>query len=922
MRKITTEEFISKAKEVHGDKYDYSEVEYKGAKTKVKIKCPKHDMFEQSPDNHVSGQGCPVCGLGFTSSYKSLLTEILVDDLLLMEPSELMALIKEGALPSEFSNLVGSMPNTNERTSSIQKLKDLIEKDGDDSLTTIETDDSEFISDEEATLNDEELDTILNGDLTTANKNNEVLPSLDATLLSLHLLDNAVLQGLSEETVNFLIEFKLRKLWNQIINKDITYDAIVKEQGSTYFERLKSIFIEEYNEALSIEPKPGYDFRIKINGELVLPNDMQKLTVYRLVKNRCYGNWSGVGAGKTNSFILASREIDARLTVVIGVNSTIDQLGGDILCVYPDSNIYTEYEPGMKFDMDKYNYLILNYEKFQLGYSESLYQDLTTNNKIDFIVLDEVHNAKARTEDEESIRRGVLMRLIGRGKDNNDNMHVLAMSATPVINNIYEAKSLLTMITGKDYSEISNRATLPNAMEIYKHLVLNGLRYIPKYNIEIEEITGENSEILHINGKHLIDDLIACPKGNVLKIEQLLIEDKLKVLYANGYIRKGVIMYSYFTDGIISETQKFLADKGFTVCEFTGSNKGDLSKFIKGQYDILLASKPIATGVDGLQKVCNRAILLTLPWTDSEYTQFKGRIYRQGSIFNKVQFIIPQIFINIEDEPEWSWDKDRWFIIKNKKTLADACVDGVIPEDVITKSQLFNKAIKSLTNIKEKHQFKEGERADISIDLYPEITDEYIKRDRIESELSEYNRKGKTTTSRTMHEHFTKNKEDWFRYHQLRDNSTKDWSEIPYEYIAKQITSSRKIVADFGCGMNKMKDCIPYNRVYSFDHVSCDESVIACDMSDVSNYLDNNTIDVAVFSLSLWGTNWRDYIKEAYRVLDDKGVIWICEPSNEMKDLTKNINQTTVDSCLTENGFTIINTEDRGKFTYVQAIKM
>ena len=148
----------------------------------------------------------------------------------------------------------------------------------------------------------------------------------------MHLLDNAVLQGLSEETVNFLIEFKLRKLWNQIINKDITYDAIVKEQGSTYFERLKSIFIEEYNEALSIEPKPGYNFRI--NEELVLPNDMQKLTVYRLIKNRCYGNWSGVGAGKTNSFILASREIDARLTVVIGVNSTIGQLGEDILRVY------------------------------------------------------------------------------------------------------------------------------------------------------------------------------------------------------------------------------------------------------------------------------------------------------------------------------------------------------------------------------------------------------------------------------------------------------------------------------------------------------------------------------------------------------------------------------------------------------------
>lgn len=317
---------------------------------------------------------------------------------------------------------------------------------------------------------------------------------------------------------------------------------------------------------------------------------------------------------------------------------------------------------------------------------------------------------------------------------------------------------------------------------------------------------------------------------------------------------------------------------------------------------------------------------MTLPWTDAEYTQLLGRIYRQGSSFDNVDVIIPQVKIKLDNGDIWSWDIQRLNLIKTKRTLADCAVDGIIPSKTLPSMEtLFNKSILGLKSWKNRissGKILNSERADISIDLYPEITDEYIKRDRIESELSEYNRKGKTTTSRTMHNHFTNNKEDWFRYHQLRGNSTKDWSEIPYEYIAKQITSSRKIVVDFGCGLNKMKDCIPYNRVYSFDHVSCDESVIACDMSDVSKYLDNSTIDVAVFSLSLWGTNWRDYIKEAYRVLDDKGVIWICEPSNEMKDLTKNINQTTVDSSLTDNGFTIISTEDRGKFTYVQAIKM
>ena len=54
-KRLTTEEFISKAREVHGDRYDYSKVEYKNAKTKVKIICPIHGVFEQSPDAHLHG---------------------------------------------------------------------------------------------------------------------------------------------------------------------------------------------------------------------------------------------------------------------------------------------------------------------------------------------------------------------------------------------------------------------------------------------------------------------------------------------------------------------------------------------------------------------------------------------------------------------------------------------------------------------------------------------------------------------------------------------------------------------------------------------------------------------------------------------------------------------------------------------------
>ena len=71
MKTLTTEEFIKKAKEIHDDKYDYSLVDYKNAKTKIKIICPKHGVFEQQPRAHLNKQGCPKCSL----ENKTLTTE-------------------------------------------------------------------------------------------------------------------------------------------------------------------------------------------------------------------------------------------------------------------------------------------------------------------------------------------------------------------------------------------------------------------------------------------------------------------------------------------------------------------------------------------------------------------------------------------------------------------------------------------------------------------------------------------------------------------------------------------------------------------------------------------------------------------------------------------------------------------------------
>lgn len=60
-QKLTTEKFIEKARKIHGNKYDYSKVEYVNSHTPVKIICKIHGEFEQSPTNHLCGKGCPIC---------------------------------------------------------------------------------------------------------------------------------------------------------------------------------------------------------------------------------------------------------------------------------------------------------------------------------------------------------------------------------------------------------------------------------------------------------------------------------------------------------------------------------------------------------------------------------------------------------------------------------------------------------------------------------------------------------------------------------------------------------------------------------------------------------------------------------------------------------------------------------------------
>jgi len=73
----TKGDFVNRAIIKHGDKYDYSLVEYRNAHKKIKIVCPKHGVFVQEPNSHIQGNGCPRCAYSNSSRVEKIWLQTL-----------------------------------------------------------------------------------------------------------------------------------------------------------------------------------------------------------------------------------------------------------------------------------------------------------------------------------------------------------------------------------------------------------------------------------------------------------------------------------------------------------------------------------------------------------------------------------------------------------------------------------------------------------------------------------------------------------------------------------------------------------------------------------------------------------------------------------------------------------------------------
>jgi hypothetical protein len=485
----------------------------------------------------------------------------------------------------------------------------------------------------------------------------------------------------------------------------------------------------------------------------------------------------------------------------------------------------------------------------------------------------------------------------------NSQVKVLGLSATPVINNLMEGRSLLELITAKIYDDTSTKPTIPNAVTLYEKLSTISIRELPQYSIDLrtEHIDVQTEKPRTISIKHL--------KSNPLTIEQFLTDARIPEIVK--LIEGQTIIYTEYVTEIIEKLSKAVVNAGYSYALYTGSDRSGLRRFLDKKVQVLIASRPISVGVDGLQHICNRLIINTLPWTNAQYQQLLGRLVRKGQIRDVVHVYIVKASVS-----GYPYDQLKWNRIQFKRTLADCAVDGRLPEkNLVTPQQAAMEAVKWLERL-ERGEVSSVIRRDLNVELTPVEIEQRVRK---YSDFTRLNNQINNENSKTTHERMLNDPKEWEEYHRQYREARESWSIIPYEEIirrTKQLFTSRMLstiqIGDFGCGEAKIMEAFGPERVYSFDHVAINDKVTVCDMKNTG--LADDILDVAVFSLSLMGKNWTDYIIEAKRCLATNGYLLIAETTKSLKGRLSKLRDV-----LREQGFEIYTYEERGDFTVIEA---
>ncbi|XP_034722587.1 ribosomal RNA-processing protein 8 [Etheostoma cragini] len=166
-----------------------------------------------------------------------------------------------------------------------------------------------------------------------------------------------------------------------------------------------------------------------------------------------------------------------------------------------------------------------------------------------------------------------------------------------------------------------------------------------------------------------------------------------------------------------------------------------------------------------------------------------------------------------------------------------------------------------------------------------------------------------STSSGEAKRMFKQDPEAFGIYHRGYTAQVQRWPANPVDAIISYILKkpSSLVVADFGCGDCKIAQSVK-NKVHSFDLAAACELVTVCDMANVP--LRDGSVDIAVFCLSLMGTNLADFLAEANRVLKKGGVLKIAEVASRFENVRNFI------SALASLGFKMVSKDTENTHFY------
>jgi reverse gyrase len=78
-------------------------------------------------------------------------------------------------------------------------------------------------------------------------------------------------------------------------------------------------------------------------------------------------------------------------------------------------------------------------------------------------------------------------------------------------------------------------------------------------------------------------------------------------------VERGTVIYAEYIKGIVDELETALSAAGWRVGQYTGEQKAGLAQFQAGEIDVLIGSRAVGTGVDGLQHCANTLIIASAP---------------------------------------------------------------------------------------------------------------------------------------------------------------------------------------------------------------------------------------------------------------------------------------------------------------------